>query len=227
MSLTMSRRSALAGFLSALAAPAVVKADMLMPIKMWRYGPRPVVLADGILLCNGAEVERAAYPELFRRMGTRFGDGDGRFTFLIPSVPARGFSGQVSPMGLVAKEGVKSTALPFGVGSGFDINSNLLRAEMEDYPDRKIEWTPKARMLIQESGGSLGYVKPDLRPYELGAVEDSVRAYARGYAHSGTKMMEYDRKYIISRVMYDHSLPSLPTYAEKISAIESIVDRYL
>lgn len=227
MSLTMSRRSMLAGFLSTLAAPAVVKADMLMPIRMWRYGPRPVVLADGILLCNGAEVERSAFPELFRLMGTRFGDGDGKYTFLIPN-------SKQSVMGLVAAGEIP---ISFGqVGQGFDLGSNLINAEilssmenggLKGEKKKPIDWTPKARMLMQERGLSLEYVRPDLRPYELGAVEDSVMAYARGYAHSGTKMVEYDRKYLIKRIIDNHSLPSLPTYAEKISAVESIVDRYL
>lgn len=218
MSLTMSRRSLLAGFLSTLAAPAVVKADMLMPIKMWRYGPRPVVLADGILLCNGSELSRVEYPDLFQAMGSKFGDGDGKYTFLIPKVGS-----MENPVALIATEGTPAGMM----GQAFALKSNLFHAMAEDFPDRKVEWTIKARTLAQTGDWSLGYIKPDLRPYELGKVEDSVRAYARGYAHSGTKMMEYDRKYLISRIMYDHSLPSCGSYDEQRIAVEAIVDKYL
>lgn len=41
-------------------------------------------IPDGWLLCNGAEVERARYPGLFRAIGTLHGEGDGATTFHVP-----------------------------------------------------------------------------------------------------------------------------------------------
>lgn len=42
----------------------------------------------GYLLCNGAEVDRRAYADLFGVLGTRYGAGDGSSTFSVPFVPA-------------------------------------------------------------------------------------------------------------------------------------------
>lgn len=38
------------------------------------------------LACDGAAVSRAAYPELFREIGTTFGSGDGSTTFNVPDL---------------------------------------------------------------------------------------------------------------------------------------------
>jgi microcystin-dependent protein len=39
---------------------------------------------QGWLLCDGAAVERARYPRLFRLLGTTYGAGDGSTTFNLP-----------------------------------------------------------------------------------------------------------------------------------------------
>lgn len=43
----------------------------------------------GYLLCNGAAISRAQYPELFAAIGTTWGAGDGSSTFNVPDL--RGF----------------------------------------------------------------------------------------------------------------------------------------
>jgi len=43
-------------------------------------------LPPGYLVCNGLEVERTTYPELFRLIGTYYGDGDGITTFNLPNL---------------------------------------------------------------------------------------------------------------------------------------------
>ena len=40
----------------------------------------------GTLICNGAAISRAAYPELFEAIGTTWGAGDGSTTFNIPDL---------------------------------------------------------------------------------------------------------------------------------------------
>ena len=42
------------------------------------------IIPDGYLECNGREISRAGYPELFAVIGTRYGEGDGVTTFNIP-----------------------------------------------------------------------------------------------------------------------------------------------
>ena len=39
---------------------------------------------EGYLVCNGAAISRADYPELYLVCGTKFGEGDGSTTFNIP-----------------------------------------------------------------------------------------------------------------------------------------------
>jgi len=54
-----------------------------------RYRPGQIVISageplEGTLLCDGSEVPRADYPELFAVIGTRYGAGDGSATFNLP-----------------------------------------------------------------------------------------------------------------------------------------------
>lgn len=42
---------------------------------------------EGWLVCNGAEVDRQNFRELFAQLGTRAGTGDGVSTFNLPSFP--------------------------------------------------------------------------------------------------------------------------------------------
>ena len=46
-------------------------------------------LPAGWLVCDGSAVARAAYPQLFARVGTRFGVGDGATTFNLPTLAGR------------------------------------------------------------------------------------------------------------------------------------------
>ena len=66
----LSRRGFLAGLGSLLAAPAVVKAELLMPIKVWRP---PLIWRDGLIACNGVELAVADFPDLFTIFGYNHG----------------------------------------------------------------------------------------------------------------------------------------------------------
>ncbi len=48
-----------------------------------------VIIPDGYLLCNGANVSRAQYADLFAAIGTTFGEGDGSTTFTLPNMSNR------------------------------------------------------------------------------------------------------------------------------------------
>jgi Phage Tail Collar Domain len=78
--LILSRRGLLAGLSSLLAAPAVVRAEALMPIKVWRP---PLRWRDGYIVLNGAELTISEFPDLFDAFGHHFG-GQGT-TFRLPT----------------------------------------------------------------------------------------------------------------------------------------------
>jgi hypothetical protein len=68
--LILSRRGFLAGLGSLLAAPAVVRAEALMPIKVWWP---PLIWRDGLIACNGVELAVADFPDLFTLFGYMHG----------------------------------------------------------------------------------------------------------------------------------------------------------
>ena len=86
-----SRRSFLAGL---VAAPTILKFGLWMPVKAqpilivdasWLRGPM-LIERDGLLLANGAMVERATYPELFAAIGTVYGGNSDGTRFRLPNL---------------------------------------------------------------------------------------------------------------------------------------------
>jgi hypothetical protein len=78
--LILPRRGFLVGLASLLAAPAVVRAEALMPIKVWRP---PLRWRDGYIVLNGAELKISEFPDLFDAFGHHYG-GRGS-TFRLPT----------------------------------------------------------------------------------------------------------------------------------------------
>jgi microcystin-dependent protein len=67
--------------------------DILHPvgeIKLWAGAAPPTNHA----LCDGAAVSRVTYPELFARIGTTYGVGDGSTTFNLPNLANRFVAGK-------------------------------------------------------------------------------------------------------------------------------------
>jgi hypothetical protein len=62
----LPRRAFLKGLVGLVAAPAVVKAQNLMPIVVWRP---PVVRREGWVLYNGATLKADKFPDLFNYFG--------------------------------------------------------------------------------------------------------------------------------------------------------------
>ena len=85
----LNRRGFLAGAGLVMAAPAIVRADTLMqlPRRPW---PPFLLRADGRLVCNGALLRVADFPELFSVLGSSYGGGDSHFRLpdLTSAVPA-------------------------------------------------------------------------------------------------------------------------------------------
>ena len=66
-------------------------------VRMW--GGAIAATPTGWLLCDGTEVSRTTYPELFAAIGTIYGAGDGSTTFSLPDFRDR------SPMGAAQDDG--------------------------------------------------------------------------------------------------------------------------
>jgi hypothetical protein len=65
------------------------------PVGLLMGWPAGVAEPAGWLLCDGRDVSRLAYADLFAVIGTRFGAGDGVTTFAVPALPGgvpRGFA---------------------------------------------------------------------------------------------------------------------------------------
>lgn len=68
---------------------------------------------DGYLLCDGSELSRTLYPELFAVIGTTYGEGDGETTFNIPAGTIRLLDEKIA---VVTSD--KVTAFNVGKGNG-------------------------------------------------------------------------------------------------------------
>jgi len=67
----------------------------------------------GYLLCNGADVYRNAYPDLFAVIGTRYGEGDGLTTFGLPRISGPTEGGALSlTVGYVVDKDMNSMDIP-------------------------------------------------------------------------------------------------------------------
>ena len=69
---------------------------------------------EGYLLCNGAEVGRATYPDLFAKIGTIYGAGDGSTTFNLPNFVGRFAEGTDANAGEYKEAGLPNIIGSFG-----------------------------------------------------------------------------------------------------------------
>ena len=92
MAIITSRRSFITGLTGLIAAPAIVRAQSLMPVRVVKWSPPLIEKYPGWFVLNGAEVSRERYRKLFVMLGTRWGPGDGSTTFNLPDLEARFFA---------------------------------------------------------------------------------------------------------------------------------------
>lgn len=67
-------------------------------------------IPEGYLLCNGAAISRAQYPELFAAIGTTWGAGDGASTFNVPDLRGfflRGVGGDSAALGVEQGDAIR------------------------------------------------------------------------------------------------------------------------
>lgn len=77
---TDARAAALAQMQAKVAQVEVVPSGMIM------FFPNPRAPNGNWLICNGQNVSRTAYANLFRVIGTRYGAGNGSTTFTLPNL---------------------------------------------------------------------------------------------------------------------------------------------
>lgn len=70
--------------------PPAIPTGMLLPFA-------GTEVPDGYLLCNGANVSRTDYANLFAAIGTKWGEGDGSTTFTLPNFNNRFIEGTTDP----------------------------------------------------------------------------------------------------------------------------------
>jgi hypothetical protein len=100
-------------------------------------------IPDGWLLCNGANVSRTTYANLFAAIGTNFGSGNGSTTFTLPNLSGRFIEGATSPI---------------SVGKTFSAGVPNITGTFINGGDWGAEWQPPsgcfARTGVQNSGAS-------------------------------------------------------------------------
>lgn len=77
--MNLSRRSFFLGAGALVAAPSIVRASSLMPVKVPTFVPEPW------LVCDGRAVLKSQYPDLFRVLGNMYGGDHGK-TFNLPDM---------------------------------------------------------------------------------------------------------------------------------------------
>lgn len=105
----------------------------------------------GFLLCNGANVSRTLYADLFNAIGTAYGEGDGSTTFTLPDLRskfpqgANGDLGETKAAGLPNLEGSFSTSVYNGNGAVADgvfqkdgmVSVYMSNSQYSNYPSQK------------------------------------------------------------------------------------------
>lgn len=112
---------------------------------------------DGWLICDGSQVSRTTYSDLFSVIGTTFGSGDGSTTFTLPDMRATFVRGAGSKNGYSAVFGQIQDATNFSYGtSGYPVFTNFGNADkIESVVPQNIDGNPQS----QRSGGAV-YIRP-------------------------------------------------------------------
>ena len=108
---------------------------------------------DGWMLCNGQEVSRETYSNLFTVIGDSYGIGDGSTTFNLPDLRGRMPMGLDNMGGNSADRVVHSAADSIGGNAGEETH----QLSMDELPTRNA-YSGHANRGQGDSGGSFNYV---------------------------------------------------------------------
>ena len=106
---------------------------------------------EGFLVCNGGEISRTTYSELFAVIGTTYGSGDGSTTFNLPNLTDRFLQGSET------SGTVKNAGLPNITGAVFfaTLKSIDVRADSAFYSTpENFDWT----CAVNQQGATAGRV---------------------------------------------------------------------
>lgn len=130
-------------------------------------------LPDGYLLCDGGELSRTVYNELFEAIGTTWGAGNGETTFNLPDFSGkfiRGTGGNAAALGTVQAEGLPNATGWFTLRYGCIFNTdNSVFTRILDTTTTSANYTtnqPTAKMTMSLSGanpifGASSHVTPE------------------------------------------------------------------
>ncbi len=118
-------------------------------IVAWAGNPAVRAIPTGWLLCNGQEVSRTTYPDLWQTCGSLYGGGNGTSTFNIPDLRRRMPVGQQSGDGDFGNIGQR--------GGHRDIpqHSHLFRNE-----SYSVKWGSNSGNIYLAGGGNMGVGQP-------------------------------------------------------------------
>lgn len=109
------------------------------------------VIPDGYLPCNGANVSRTDYANLFAAIGTKWGEGDGSTTFTLPNFNDRFIEGTTN----TEKVGQYLEAGAPNITGEFEISDTVgAFAKMEHATGAMYEAQAKRRSTFQIAAGS-------------------------------------------------------------------------
>jgi hypothetical protein len=114
---------------------------LLPPGVMLPYGG--TTAPGGYLLCNGVEVYRDAFPDLFAAIGTRYGEGNGTTTFNVPALSGPSTGGLLSvEVGYAVDKDMSDESIPELPGgyspNGVGVSSGTTNASFWDDWDNDI-----------------------------------------------------------------------------------------
>lgn len=94
------------------------------------------IIPEDWLPCNGAEISRETYADLFSTIGVTFGAGDSATTFNVPDMTGRfplGCDANLGGMGGVSRQGLIAEEMPIhNHGYQHDLGGNLYRIAFAD-----------------------------------------------------------------------------------------------
>lgn len=105
--------------------------------EVMHYGSTP---PPGCLICDGSEVGRTTYPELYEVIGTTYGEGDGETTFNLPDRIGRFGQGSLTP-GQYIEAGLPNiTGDARAIGGGYGNGSATVTGCFETQPVSNSIW---------------------------------------------------------------------------------------
>lgn len=106
----------------------------------------------GTLACDGSEISRAAYDELFQVLGTKAGAGDGSTTFNLPDLRGqfvRGTGGSAAALGVEQGDAIRNITGSYTIRPTWNTDRNQPGKEVGD-GEEVIAWNTQGGLFYAE-----------------------------------------------------------------------------